>query len=60
MYSMTGIQIDLNEEEDRILETFLLISGEKDKKHALKKLIQEFSKVHPKTKGVLNLISNKK
>ena len=61
MYSMAKTQINLDDEEDKILEAFRFVSGGiKDKRKALKKLIRDFAKCHPKTKEALKLRYNQK
>jgi len=46
---MTKIQIDLNEEEDRIVEIYKLMNNLKTKQEAIKKMVRYFkAEVKPK------------
>lgn len=46
---MTKIQIDLNEEEDRIVEIYKLVNSLKTKQEAIKKMVMYFeAEVKPK------------
>lgn len=50
---MTKIQIDLNEEEDKIVEMYKLVSNLKTKQDAIKKMIKYFkAEVKPKTSRI--------
>lgn len=46
---MTKIQIDLNEEEDKIVEIYKLVNNLKTKQEAIKKMINYFeAEIKPK------------
>jgi hypothetical protein len=55
---MKHIQIELNDEEDQILRTFMWLEDEDSKKIALKKLIKECMEI-PKIKKAIQLKKQK-
>ncbi len=46
---MTKIQVDLNEEEDKIVEIYKLVNNLKTKQEAIKKMVRYFkAEIRPK------------
>lgn len=52
---MAQIRAELSIEEDEILEAFKYLTGENDKRIALKRMIREFASSNAKVKQVLKL-----
>lgn len=53
---MTKIQVDLDEKQNEILNGFMFLHGIKNKREALKKLIEEHGKIKQKYVKVRNCV----